>query len=386
VLGLAAGNAQAQEAPRRIEFGGSLQVTYDDNVLRASEQRAATQDLETSDLIYSPGAFLNFNLPVGRHSAFLRSTAAYDVYQRNDRLNRERASVVGGVNATLARCVARPSLSFSRGQTEFFDRSIDLTEETVDNVTDRRAFDVQLSCPRQVGLSPFASYRVESSRNSNAIRQDVDTDSESASVGASYTRGSFGTASVSGSWSDVRFPRRAPGVSDGYELQAVGLRYERPVGARLSVRGAVSQTDVQSRPGLGALDFRGVTWGVGVTARSSTALTTQLSYDREVQPSNRVGLSYSIDETVAARADYQLGTRILLSGGVSRSERSYRGVTQFAVPAVDETLTAIYATARYDLNRRWAFVADLRRDDRESDVPTFGYVSNSVSVTALARF
>lgn len=377
-----AGEGQSQVIGRRIEAAAVATVTFDDNVGRGRFSGAGETVSSAEDVIWSPGVTFGLNLPVGRQVVFVQSAASYSFYQRNDWLNSERLSLQAGVQGQFARCSISPTIAYSRGLSEGFDAEPD----ALDNIVVSRGVGLSVGCPRQNGFYPFASVRSDRTENNDPRRQTLDSERDTISGGVSYGRATFGTVSIVGTNSEVRYPSRPIGVPDGYDLQALGLSYERKVGARLTGRANVDYTDVTSRPGLGASDFQGVTWGLAATAQPSRAITLDVSYDRSIQPSNRLGLDYSVTESVGGGVRYALNSRTVLSGGVQRNERRFEGATVPGGFGRTEDQTAVFVSARYALNRRVSFTADARREERASDRSEFSYNSNRVSFSAQARF
>ena len=94
-LGATALSSQAfsQEA-RQVEFGLRAHVEHNSNVARTNETRAALRGLTLDDTLFTPQA------PVGRQAVFLRRTAGYSFYNKNDKLNRQ--SFETGIEKTIA--------------------------------------------------------------------------------------------------------------------------------------------------------------------------------------------------------------------------------------------------------------------------------------------
>lgn len=378
---LLASESSAQAAGRRFEASAISRVTFDDNVARGRAGRAGDQDVRQDDVIWSPGVAFGANLPLGRQLAFARASLSYEFFQRNDELNRERVSIETGVQGQFARCTISPTLAYSRGLSEAFDVELN----ALDNVSETRSASLSAACPRQNGLSPFASARRDETKNSDPRRRSVDSERDTISGGVSYNRPSIGAISLVGTRSEVRYPERPAGIPDGYDLNAIGLTYERRVSARITGRANVAYTDVQSRPGLGASDFQGVTWGLAASAQPSNTIGVDVSYDRSIQPSNRVGLDYSVTESVAASLRYTLNTRTALAAGVQRDERRFEGTPVPGGFGLSDELTSLFVSAQYQLSQRVTLSAEARHEERASDRPDFGFNSNRVSLTARAR-
>lgn len=373
-----AGRAVAQESGRKIGVTAVARATYDDNVRRG---QVSGTGLGEADYIYSPGIEVDVVLPLGRRVLTLGGGASYDFYQSNDRLNRERLQLDAGFASPMSRCDLVGRVGWTRGQSEVFD----LTADTVQNVEDTKTVGVDLGCPDLVGLSPFVGVSGTQTRNSNARRSSLDNDSRSAAAGVRYGRPALGTVSLVVGASETRYNARSAGVTDGYDAKTATLGLERPIGSRLSGRASVGVQKVDSRPGIGARNFQGVTWAVGLTGRVNPALVLNVGFNRDVQPSVRLGQNFSVSETLTAGASYKLGSRINLSAVYRRGTRDFEGTTTPGT-ALKDKVDGVSLGAAYAVNRRWSLSAQLDHEKRTADVSGFGYDANRASVIARARF
>lgn len=376
-----AASAQAQDGGRArgVSIDVSARATYDTNVLRGRDIPGAKRQ----DWILSPGVSVDADLPVGRQTFFARAGAFYDFYTDNDRFNRERLTLDGGVASRIARCEATVSVGYARGRSDILSFDLGAENDDPENVLTRTSAGVNLGCPSQFGFSPTAGYRRSRTENSALLRSGLDADTNSYNLGLAYRRPGLGAVSVFGDRSETTY-RNVPG-DVGFDVDSFGASYAREFGTRLKGAVRVASTKVEPR-GSGARSFSGATYGGDVTARLTPRLDLVASYDKRIDPGQRVGAQYSVRQGAAVRLNYSLGTRVTVGAGVSRDKlRSEGGL----VPVPDsrvEALDSVFASARYQAGRRWALVGDVRHDKRDSNRTEFNYTGTRASVTAVLSF
>lgn len=376
---MAAAPSVAQAPERGVQFEASARTTYDSNVYRG---RPGFASGESSDVIFSPGVSVAANVPLGRQTFYAKGGAAYDFYAENDRLNRERIFADGGVVSRISRCEVNLNAGYSRGRSDVlaFDIAVD---DDPENVFTRGTLGVSAACPSVVGVTPTASYRRTRTDNSSGARSTLDSDTDTYTAGLSYRRPTLGAVTVFGSRSETTY--RNASSPAGFETNSLGGRFERQVAPRLRGMIELAQTKVESKT-PGTKEFSGLTYGGALTARVGPRLTADLTYDKRIEPSQRIGAQYSVREGAALRVNYSAGSRVILSGGVSRDKLRSEGGPVPALFPRDETLDAVFASARYRMGRRWALIGDVRHDRREADTAAFDYSGTRASVTAALTF
>ena len=302
LLPLACSPAAAQ-VERKLDIGVTAGAQYDSNVARATASQAAARGLDGEDVRFTAALDVDIALPFGRQSVFLQGSVGYVTYARNERLNRERIDLSGGVDGTLGRCRSKITAGYARGQSALEDIDFGL----VKNVQERRSIEFQGRCGKGFGLEPLVTARREETRNSNDSRRTSDHDSWDVSAGIGYSQTAFGDLSLYGSYGKTSYPNRLVLVgldqlSDGYEVYAGGVRYERQIGSQLRGRVTAAYTKLESN--LPNVDgFSGLTYGAQLTMQPTHRLQARLLFDRAVQSSNRLDVSYQLAKTYSAEAE-----------------------------------------------------------------------------------
>jgi hypothetical protein len=106
-----------------------------------------------------------------------------------------------------------------------------------------------------------------------------------------------------------------------------------------------------------------------------------------VSPSNRIGISYSVDKAYAAELIYRLSSRTEIAAGGSIRDRRYEAAPQTVISNLtDEETRALFASMRIGLSDRIRLAVDARREERDADLSLFDYVSSRVELSASLVF
>jgi hypothetical protein len=375
----------AAQDERHIDVELQARVVHDSNVARSSEALAALRGIDTEDTILSPTIVVDILVPVSRQSLFLRGLAARDYYQENSVLDSTRYDIDGGFNLRAGPCTGALTAGYQRRRSDLQDPNF----LVVQNIESLKSANAQATCGRAIGFAPTVSVGRTEGENSALLLQDADFESTSASVGIAYRRPNFGQLTLFGRETTTEYPNRmittgSGTIRDGYDLRAVGVRYERELGSRLEGSVSVSQTSVDpDNPGVP--DFEGLTWGADLGYRPSSRLQTRLSFERQANPTLRTGAAYAIDETIELAATYGLGPRLELNAGVLRGTSRYEGAA-LSGNLTKEEISALYAGVRWELGRRVALDVDVRHEEREANLPGLDYTSNRIGAAAVAKF
>jgi hypothetical protein len=374
-------SASAQPAETRsVSWSVDAALAYDSNVAGLDALTAAKEGLKPSDDIFSPGVAADVVLPVGPDSVFLHGSAGYNFYGRNTILNSQDVHLDGGFDARLARCNSQVTATYTNGQSNLNE----LTVGVVRNVEDDESITLTASCPRRVGLIPTVSVSDEAAHNSNPLQQPSNFNSAKATFGIGYAQPMLGVLSLYGFYDDTEFPNRLP--EDGYKLYAVGVRYDRRLGARIEAVASLSYSELS--PDLaGDPSFNGPTYSLDGTFRATGKIKAHVRLERLLEPVLQLDATYAIEQTYLAEAVYAVNSRVNATIGVSEQLEDYRGA--FLAPAVDvthETLDALYASASLDLGRRLVLVFDVREERRSANLTAYDYASTRVGLTARAKF
>jgi hypothetical protein len=370
------------EGGRRVQIELRGRAEYDDNVARGKDVVASLRFVRQDDYIYSPTAAVDLNLPVGRQSLFLRGSAGYRFYQYNTFLDRERIDLQGGATATAGRCGGMVAGAYGRRQSDLEDLNVGTTKNVQTVVSES----VNLVCSIGVGLGQSLS--VQHVEQTSSSDEAADSSSWNVSGALGYSNRSLGSLSLIGSYATISYSNQpaALNVSNGYDMYAAGLRYERPFGSRLNGRVAVQYFSTQS-DGPTATEDTGLLGEAALTYRATARLRTELAYSRGVTPSVRNGADYVLDETLALDGSYSFSSRTSLRLGVLQVSRDWKGDETARPDAVtSERRRAVFGVLSFKIGDNGSLSLDARHERRKADVDAFEYTANRVAVTAAASF
>lgn len=386
---VAAGSAHAQTAPgRRIDVAVTGGVTFDDNVARASEQRARQTGLVAEDLVFRPAVSVDVFLPLGGQSLALRGSAGYDIHARNTRLDRERVQLGSTLGLRFGRCDGSVNGVFRRQQTDLSNLAFGnpfLVGNQVRNTETFTTVTGSLACGSRIGFRPTGSVTQSFGRNSNNFYRFSNFDSTSVTAGVEYSGPGFGTLTVYGGYTNSNYPNRrfllGPG-RDGFETKTISARLQRQIGARLSGSIEGGYTDVSSKR-AGSRGFSGLTASADLVARVNDRLQVSGALARQVNASNVLGAEYVISRLISLGASYAVSERMTVDAGAAWNARDLRGSPLLAIPTIgDDRTSTIHAGVRYGFPRRLQLSVRAERARRNADFDVFDYTSNRAIVSA----
>lgn len=380
LLGATALSSQAfaQEA-REIEFGLRAQVEHNSNVARTNEARATLRGLTLDDTIFTPQATLNVVAPVGRQAVFLRSSAGYSFYNKNDKLNRERLDFTGGMNLALGPCHSVVSGGYARGINIVDDP---LLIEDVENTQERKQAGVNVTCTRPTGFGVVAGASKEWSGNDLAALKYADYERTSYNAGVTYSRPALGVLTLFVNQGTTNYVNRP----DGYDLTSYGLTYERQLGARIEGAVTLARSKINPTGPLAASDSESTTYALNVTYRASDRLRMQASFDRSVTPSTGFGRVYDLGTAYRLSGEYDLGSRITIGVGGARVERETELGVIVPGTLTDSSTDSVYATVKYRQSQRLVFALNAGREERNTNEPQFDYTNERIGIAAEVAF
>ena len=305
---------------RHVDVTVGSRLTYDTNVLRQAGGPGAPAGYDRGDFRVTPSVDLDISLPISRQSLFLSGSIGYDFYQKNTQLNRERISLLGGVNLNvLGSCSTTFSGEYVRQQSDLADL-IGVGDLT--NTEERRAVDARVACGSAIGLRPTLGFRHQTVDNNIPVRRVGDYNSDTIDASIGYTRPSLGTISIYAETTDTTYPRRRLGpVEDGVKFYSMGARFEREIGSRL--RGTVSVGFTKVVPKLVGDGFKGLSYSASLDFQPSERLHLGLLASRAAQASSLLDANYTITESYALDGNYALNRRFRLMFGAAYANRQF---------------------------------------------------------------
>jgi predicted porin len=373
------------------QFNVTLQgtVAYDDNEPRTSAALAAQRHLVLEDETYSPSLGLDMRVPVGREALFFNGTAGYIYHDKNTILDSERINLLGGVDARLSICQARLAGAYDRSLTSLED--IVLASTITDKLeTERVGLDV--NCGRRTGLGASFSASQNWGNHSALLEAVQDYRSHSYQAGVTYARPVLGVFTLFGNYQKSEFPHRPSvgGQLDGYENVSGGVTYDRRLGARIEGTVTLAYSEVTQlvvNPLFPSKDFSGATYSAALKYRATPRLSTDLLFERAIQPSNRIGSNYDLQTHYRVNGAYDLSKRLKLNIGYERKDVASSAIGLSTVNTLTNSKTnVVFGGVRYDLSRRISLALDLAQEQRKTNNPIFDYRDNHAAVTLRARY
>ena len=384
-VGAMLSQAEAQEA-RRLVVGFGAEVVRDSNVTGFSKAQAELVDLTPEDTTFTPHVSLDIASGVGRHAAFLKGTVGYSFFEKNDQLNRENIDLTGGLKSRIGACQPTLTGAYSRGRSQIDDPSL---FRTVENILEVKRASLDVVCQREAGFGVTFGTSKEWGSNDFAALVESDYETASASAGLGYSRPSFGSFTVFGNYQTISYPNRI--LTSGYDLYAVGVTYDRRLGARLQGTATVAYTKVEQSEAFmstaGSSSSESTAYDANISYRVSNRLRLTGAMERSVTPSVGVGRNYDRVTSYHLDGDYDLSPRINISLGAGEADRESGGVIPaLGVALLNSKTKSAYLTVRYRQSDRLFFTAKVARDERVTNTPIYDYESVRFGVSADATF
>ncbi len=379
--------AQAQTLTRKTDVTLQARVAHDSNVGLGNAAQSALIGIKPSDTLYTPTATVDVFVPISRQSLFLKGGVSYDFHQINQQLDRAHADLTGGINLTTGPCQSTVSLSYARAQADLQVLALADPRNTYD--TEKANFIT--TCGRASGLAATFSASAARGNNSNRFQAVSDSRTKSYTAGLIYRRPSLGTLQVFGSHTNTEYPDRliVAGASRGFDLDALGVTYERNVGSRLNAKLSASNSDLKSLTSLagGGGNFNSTTYSADLRYRPTAKLALDLHHSRSIEPALEIGRLYNLQQQTSLGASYQVGTRITLAGSVAKGRIDSKGVLPVGgVLLTNSETKSGTVSVRYRQSSKLSFLLDAAREDRRTNIANYDYSSDRVGLTAVLGF
>ena len=379
------GGSPLAGARAEVTLRGS--ILYDTNVARSSAAVAALRGIVQEDETYSPTVVLNLQKALGRLSATLQGSIGYDFYQHNTILNRESINLEAGLNAKISSCTASLNGDYARQQSDLQF----LTLVTTKNTQTSTSASLNTQCGRRVGFAPYFSVSQAWSDNSASQLFSSDSNTLSGSAGVAYRRPALGSISLFWQFDRTKYPNRLLPVglnlfTDGYDTITEGLRLDHTFAAVIDTSLVVSNTSLHSHVPTGT-NFKGLTYEADVGYHPTTKFDVRFVYYRRINPSNRIGATYSLDQSYSLSADYKLNRLFLFSVGGSSSTSNYQGLA--LIPGIDvsrQSSRSVFGTLTYDIGRNFSLLFNATHQEATANVVGFSYTDNQLGLSLSKAF
>ncbi len=402
-LPLAAAAQQQGSAPsiqpgaRVTEVDVIGQIIYDSNVTGSNTAVAAARRLSPSDVIFEPRISFVIARPVGRETFYVQGDTGYDFHLRDTLLNRENIDIRPGVIGRIGICQSMIDGEYSRAQSDLDELARSPTGLPT-RLQEKNVFQVEqiggnATCGRAVGLAPSFTASEAWVQNSSLFQRFSNSQTFSGSGGLTYQRPVLGSLRLFGAFSQTDFPNRVGlpsfeevGVATGYKTYSGGVTYVRAVGSRLQGSASVSYTKLDEQ-GVGH-GFSGATYSAALIYQFSTRLGASTNVSRATVPSSRLNSTYGIDELYSEQLNYQLSSRLMVSGGASYAHNNYNGIpfSRGGFDITDEKYYTAFSNVNYQLTRRLSLGAHAEQRQRNANFPGLSYPDTRLGLMAQATF
>ncbi len=249
----------------------------------------------------------------------------------------------------------------------------------------------------------FGSASQDSTRNNLRVRQGSDVDVERAEAGVRYTTRGGTAFEILGRASDGDYPNRLPGLNlnqtNSYSQKDIEARVRwQPVGhSRLSA--AVGQSD-RKHANVPERDYQDVYGRVGWEWQPTGHLAVNFLAERQISALDDLVSSYFRTTTYSISPIWQATGKLRFDGRLQWVSRDATGDTFYtqlspalqallgissAVPR-QEDISTYSLGATWTIQRNFSANAELRQDERDSNVQFYQYKVRSVSMSLQYLF
>ena len=395
LLALAAASSSAMAAtpapPQvdKLSIEVNARVQHDTNVSGVSIAESKNRLVRPDDTTFTPSVSLSVNLPVSRQTVFFRGYAGYLFHQNNKSLDSERLTFDGGITSRIGRCNVTADANYQRGLSRFEDIVLG---PTLTNILEVERLSLDGKCTGSTGIGVNAKISRDWANNDQALLRPQDYQATAYSTGLTYAKPRLGALNLFVNHQRTEYINRVviSGATDGYDLDAFGVSYERNLGARISGSVSVGSSKVKSlaptTPSSPKITFEGLTYSADLNYNPSRRMGANFSFDRQVQPSQRAGNSFDVTTSYRLSGRYDLGNRFTVNLGAEQREVESQGLKVFASNLTNSRVKTVFGSVAYRQSRRLSLTLDAALDKRETNDVRFDYDNTRVGLTAGVRY
>ena len=365
-------------------FGVSAEARYDSNVARTDAATALIRGLVRDDTLTTPRVVIDLATLLGRANLFVQGATGYEFHQNNRQLDRQTTDLKGGATFQIGRCSSAVIGGYAARQSDLEN----LSSSVQRNLAVNKSVEMDLGCLRPSGLSPKIAVSRSWLTNSAGAQSNADTDITSVTPTLSYARPGLGVVSVYGRYDDIRYPNRVDlsGRTAGFDGAAGGIDVSHPVTAKLFADLNVSYVQLTPKQ-AGTTRFSGINYDTAFVYAPTTRTTLKLDVGRTVKPSIRIDSNFTVTDFMTLSGKMKLGYRTSVELGVDRKRETYgRNPLVLTGFLASDTLSEIYATMNFKVNRHVLLTLDARDQKRDANPAAFAYTDWRVGLTAAVTY
>ena len=189
---------------------------------------------------------------------FLQGLAGYDYHIQNKQLNRAEIDDLQGTGGGVV--VTGPCRTTIYGHYLGVQTDIaDLAGPVASDLLQTLGEGVSATCGTGHGFNGQLSYQHSDTTNSAAVQKQADHGGDSVSGNFGYQNATLGNLGVQASYSRQEFPNRPAAngtIGDGYDVETVGLSYQKTVGDRIKASMVLGVQSLKRDPLASRLAYR----------------------------------------------------------------------------------------------------------------------------------
>ncbi len=377
---------------RAWRLSGSLGAMYDSNISRTVDGEGAAR--------LSPLVSGGIGLPVGRQQFFLGGLYGRDIVFTQERFNRGRNAIGGGVAWRLG-----AACSGVIGAERFERLALFLEQDSLENNVQTTVTGAgSIGCRTATGIGFGGSVEHRTASNDLESRQPFDLRSTIYAPNISYGTPTIGQFSLTATFNNTTYPNRtvvtAGGiVEDGIQIFSGRFGYQRTFGSRLQLSLGVSYQNATPRPEteLGIVDnqivsvprggFSGSGYDITVEYTPSSRMSVALLASRNVQVSPNVGALFVVRNDFGIDGSYRLNPSMSAGIGARLTKSKYEDSFTLSSesPRVSDNTKRFFVNFNYSPVKLYTIRLDIAHQLRRSDPVSFNFDSTSVRLNLIVN-
>jgi hypothetical protein len=377
---------------RSWRVSGSIATMYDSNVQRTADAEGAVR--------LSPLLSGGVGLPVGRQQFFLGASYGRDIVFTQERFNRGRNSIGGGVAWKLG-----AACSGVIGAERLERLALFIEQDSLENnVLTTVAGAGSINCRTATGIGFGGSVQQRSATNDLESREPFDLRSTIYAPNISYGTPTIGQFSLTATFNSTAYPNRtiltaSGNVEDGIQIFSGRFGYQKTFGSRLLLSVGASYQKATPRPetqlqivgneivSVPRGGFSGSGYDVTLEYTPSKRLAVSLLASRNVQVSPNVGALFVVRNDLGIDGSYRLNPSMSVGVGARLIKSDYEEsfTVSNVAPRSNDTTKRFYANFDYSPVKLYTVRFDVAHQLRRSDQDVFNFDSTTVRLNLIVN-